>query len=284
MLRLVAASGASTPTTGTGMTSAAGKPTASAGMSSSAGAAASAGMGMSPTASTGTADSARTAACSPSGSEAMTAAGQGQSGPTTLTEVLQQGNLCSTPQGDIPASRCKSASATQVTCTAPVTGVTSVTFQTYPSLGELYSLCQQEVTQLSGRGYQQNTSTRCGANVGGYAETGWNHVEAHPTAYTVAEMESGSFDQLDAMGRQACFISGGKSYLIWTTDVGNMLAVAQGSSMNALYTWWTQVHHVLLFPGTEMCGATMDHMAAAPQGNLITIPVCPAGAEPAGSM
>jgi len=46
----------------------------------------------------------------------------------------------------------------------------------------------------------------------------------------VAEMESGSFDQLDAMGRQACFISGGKSYLIWTTDVGKMLAVAQGSS------------------------------------------------------
>jgi hypothetical protein len=94
-------------------------------------------------------------------------------------------------------------------------------------------------------------------------------------------MESSSFNQVDAMGRQACFISSGKPYFVWTTNVGNMLAVAQGSSsMSALYNWWAQIHHVIIFPGTEMCGQAMGRMGSVPQGNLISDPVCPSGVTP----
>jgi hypothetical protein len=264
------ANGASRPTVSAGVTSGTAASSASAGTSSGTG------LGTSPTASTGTVDSTRIADCSPTGSLATASAGQGQSGPTTLAGVLQEGNLCSTPQGDIPTSSCQAASAEYITCSDPVSGVSSVTFTTYSSLSDLYSSYQQQVTLLSGT-FTQNTKAPCGTSANGYAETGWSHRDTYPTTYTTAEMESASFDQLDAMGRQACFVSGGTSYLVWTTDVGQMLAVAQGSSMAALYTWWTQVHQVLLFPGTEMCGAALQRLAAVPQGNLISTPVCPAG-------
>ena len=168
-----------------------------------------------------------------------------------------------------------------MTCTAPAAGVAAVTFHTYASRAELYNAYESQVTMLSG-GYQQNTGTRCGVAIGPYSETGWNHLEAHPTQYTVQEMESSSFNQVDAMGRQACFSAGGKPYLVWTTDVGDMLAVAQGSnSTSALYNWWAEIHHVIIFPGTEMCGQSMGRMASVPQGNLVSAPVCPTGVAPA---
>ncbi|HXT90396.1 MAG TPA: serine/threonine-protein kinase [Trebonia sp.] len=226
------------------------------------------------------AQSPRTAQCTPSGQEAVTAKNQGKSGPTTLVGVLQEANLCSTPQGDIPTNSCKPTNSTKVICTAPVKGVASVTFQTFPTTSALYSTYQSEIQLLNGS-YSQNTKTRCANSVATYSETGWNHLELHPTSYTVAQMQSANFNQVDAMGRQACFVRGGTPYLVWTTDVGNMLAVAQGvSSMAPLYTWWTQVHHVIIFPQTIMCGQNMAHMADAPQGNLISLPTCPTGVTP----
>jgi serine/threonine protein kinase len=225
--------------------------------------------------------SARTASCAPDGTTASTAGNMGQSGPATLTGVLQQANLCSTPAGVLPTSSCKAQSAANVTCTRPVAGITSVTFHTYASRTDLYNAYESQVALINGS-YRQNTKTRCGDSIAGYSETGWNHLEAHPTQYTVQQMESSSFNQVSAMGRQACFIAGGKPYLVWTTDVGNMLAVATGSSMNALYNWWAEIHHVIIFPGTEMCGQNMGRMASVPQGNLISAPVCPSGVTPAG--
>jgi hypothetical protein len=57
------------------------------------------------------------------------------------------------------------------------------------------------------------------------------------------------------MGRLACFMSGGKPYLVWTTDVGRMLAVVSGTGYpGGVYNWWASLHHVIIFPGTEMCG------------------------------
>jgi hypothetical protein len=225
-------------------------------------------------------ESARTVSCAPGGKVALAAGNMGKIGPTTLTGVLQQANLCSTPEGDLPPSSCKAQSAANVTCTSPVPGVAQVVFHTYASRADLYSAYESQVTLLNGS-YQQNTMTHCGNTIPGYSETGWNHLEAHPTQYTVQEMESSSFNQVDAMGRQACFISSGKTYFVWTTDVGNMLAVAQGSSsMSALYDWWAQIHHVIIFPGTEMCGQAMGRMASVPQGNLISDPVCPSGVTP----
>lgn len=262
-----AAGRAKTPTAGTPMHSAGS--TASAGMSS-----------MGATAAAAANESPRTANCAPTGSVAAAAKNMGQSGPTTLAGVLQQANLCSTPAGDLPPDKCQTRSSTAVVCTGPVPGVAKVWFYTYPSLTELYTQYVNQVTVLNGS-YQQNTSTHCGNAIGGYAETGWNHLELHPNQFTVQQMESASFNQVDAMGRQACFMSGGRPYLVWTTDVGRMLAVAQGTgSMSALYNWWAQIHHVIIFRGTEMCGQNMGRMASVPQGNLMSSMVCPSGARP----
>jgi serine/threonine protein kinase len=267
-----AAAGAKTPTASTPANSASvmASPTTSAGMSSMSATAAAANQ------------TPRTADCAPTGTVALTAKNMGQSGPTTLTGVLQQANLCSTPAGDLPPSKCLASNPATTVCTAPVTGVAKVTFTTYPSRTLLYNAYESQVQVFNGS-YQSNTMTHCGPASAAYAETAWNHLELHPTQYTVQEMESSSFNQVNAMGRQACFMSGGKPYLVWTTDVGNMLAVAQGTgSMSALYNWWAQIHHVIIFPGTEMCGQAMGRMASVPQGNMISAPVCPSGVAPAG--
>jgi hypothetical protein len=264
------AGGAKTPAAGASVNSSSSmaSPTPSAGMSS-----------MNATAVPAT-ESARTANCAPGGKVALAAGNMGKIGPTTLTGVLQQANLCSSPENDLPPSSCKAQSAANVTCNSPVPGVAQVVFHTYTSRTDLYSAYESQVTLLNGS-YQQNTMTHCGNTIPGYSETGWNHLEAHPTEYTLQEMESASFSQVDAMGRQACFSSNGKPYFVWTTDVGNMLAVAQGSgSMSALYNWWAQIHHVIIFPGTEMCGQAMGRMGSVPQGNLISAPVCPSGVTP----
>ena len=137
-----------------------------------------------------------------------------------------------------------------------------------------------QVTALAGS-YTQNTRTHCGNAISSYAETGWNHLELHPTQFTYPQMETAGFNQVQAMGRQACFMSGGKPYLVWTTDVGGMLAVAQGTgSMSALYNWWAQIHHVIIFRGTVMCGQNMGRMSSVPQGNLQSSMVCPTGVNP----
>jgi hypothetical protein len=263
--------GGKTPTTGAGMNSGSplASPTTSGGMTS---------MGASAPAK----ETARTANCAPDGSVAVAAKNLGQSGPTTLTGVLQQANLCSTPANDLPPSKCQASNPALMVCTAPVSGIAKVSFQMYASRAQLYSAYETQVKLFNGS-YQSNTMTHCGPTSVAYAETAWNHLELHPTQYTVQQMESSSFNQVDAMGRQACFTSGGKPYLVWTTDVGNMLAVAQGSgSMSALYNWWAQIHHVIIFRGTEMCGQSMGRMSSVPQGNMISAPVCPTGVTPGG--
>ena len=64
-----------------------------------------------------------------------------------------------------------------------------------------------------------------------------------------------------------------------------MLAVAVGSaSMAPLYNWWAQIHHVIVFRGTLMCGQDMGRMASVPQGNLKSSMVCPGGVTPAAGM
>ena len=263
--------------TGTGAASATSMGTSSAMASSSA----SASMPMT-TAPVAANESPRTANCSPTGSVALAAKNMGVSGPTSLAGVLQQANLCSTPAGDLPPGKCQTQSATTVVCTAPVPGVAKVWFYTYPALSTLYTQYVNQVTALTGS-YQPNTKAHCGNTIGSYAETGWNHLELHPTQFTYQQMEAASFNQVQAMGRQACFLSGGKPYLVWTTDVGGMLAVAQGTgSTSALYNWWAQIHHVIIFRGTVMCGQNMGRMNSVPQGNLQSSMVCPTGSTPGG--
>jgi serine/threonine protein kinase len=266
-----AVSSTSTGTASTGTASAMASPTASASMP----------MTTAPAAAN---ESPRTADCSPGGRVAVAAKNMGMSGPASLAGVLQEANLCSTPAGDLPPAKCQSQGAAVISCTAPAPGVARVWFYTYPALSTLYTQYLNQVATLAGS-YQQNTRTHCGNTIGSYAETGWNHLELHPTQFTYQQMEVPGFNQVQAMGRQACFMSGGKPYLVWTTDVGGMLAVAQGTgSMSALYNWWAQIHHVIIFRGTVMCGQNMGRMNSVPQGNLKSAMVCPTGSAPGGGM
>jgi serine/threonine protein kinase len=227
---------------------------------------------------------ARTASCAPGGTVATAAQNRGQDGPTTLAGVLQQANLCSTPEGILPPSSCMASGSSSMTCMSPVAGITEVTFTTYPSRTDLYTNYMNQITVLNGSFGQNTMNSACGPADTAYAEAGWNHLEKHPKQYTVTDMESTTFNQVDAMGRQACGFSNGKPYMVWTTDVGNMLAVASGSSsMKPLYEWWAEIHHVIIFRGTEMCGQAMGRMASVPQGNLISAMVCPSGVAPGSS-
>jgi hypothetical protein len=210
--------------------------------------------------------------------------GNGTSGPATLAAVLTDADNCSVPAHLIPASKCQQgtppAPGTQViTCSAPARQIVQATFRTYPTLAALYGAYASSVSSLDGAGaLTQNTSASCGATGASYAEAGWNHQEVHPRQYTVAQMAAGQVPQLSAMGRLACFAQGKSQYLVWTTDVGRMLAVVTGTGSPAgVYQWWASLHHVIIFPGTEMCGMP-DRMNSVPLGNLVQEPVCPAGA------
>jgi hypothetical protein len=210
--------------------------------------------------------------------------GNGTSGPATLAGVLADANSCSLPRYLVPAVKCEPRTSTTpgeqiVTCSAPAPDIVQATFRTYPTLAALYGAYMSSVSSLDGTGaVEQNTRASCGATGAAYAEAGWNHQEVHPRQYTIAEMAAGRVPQLSAMGRLACFAQGRSQYLVWTTDVGRMLAVVTGAgSPGAVYNWWASLHHVIIFPATEMCGMS-DRMDSVPLGNLIQEPVCPAGA------
>jgi hypothetical protein len=213
--------------------------------------------------------------------------GNGQSGPTTLTAVLADASRCSVPRGIIASARCKTQPAPTdeqvVVCTSPTAGISQVTFRTYPTLAALYAAYTSSVKSLAGTSsFQQNTTASCGNTGATYAEAGWNHQELHPRQYTVAQLTAGRVPQLDAMGRLACFAAGKTHDLVWTTGVGRMLAVATSTGpAGAVYNWWAEIHHVIIFPGTEMCGMSA-RMDSVPLGNLVQEPVCPAGAGMAG--
>jgi Protein kinase domain len=209
--------------------------------------------------------------------------GNGRNGPTTLAAVLADADSCSVPAHLVPTAKCSppvaSAGGQVITCTSPIPQISQVTFRTYATLAALYGAYTSSVSTLSENGtFRQNTSASCGTTAANYAEAGWNHQELHPRQYTVAEMAAGKVPQLDAMGRLACFAQGKSLDLVWTTGVGKMLAVATGTgSPSGVYQWWAEVHHVIVFPGTEMCGMS-GRMGSVPLGNLVQLPVCPAGA------
>jgi hypothetical protein len=212
--------------------------------------------------------------------------GDGHSGPTTLAAVLADADKCSVPAGIMPTAKCHPQQAPageqDVVCSTPIPQIGQVTFRTYPTTAALYAAYTSSVSSLAGS-FRQNTSASCGNTGATFAEAGWNHQELHPRSYTEAQMAAGKVPQLDAMGRLACFASGKSEDLVWTTGVGKMLAVATGTgSPAAVYNWWAEIHHVIIFPGTEMCGMS-GRMDSVPLGNLVQEPVCPAGAGMATS-
>jgi hypothetical protein len=213
--------------------------------------------------------------------------GTGESGPGTLAGVLAAANSSVEGKGLIQPAKCdqyQQNSSGQIVCTSPVPGVTEVYYQNYSSLPALFKAYETLVAELDGGTFRQNTG-HCGNGAVSYAEFGWNQEEGHPHNFTVAQMASGQVGQIYASGRMACFATrtphGVSQDLVWTVDNGPALGVAIGSgSPRAVYQLWGSLHHVVLFRGTEMCGtAGRMNMHDIPTGNLMVLPVCPAGVQ-----
>ena len=151
--------------------------------------------------------------------------------------------------GKLPASTCKQQGSTKVTCTGPSIGVTSVGFQTYPSLTALYAAYTAQVKSLNNGKFQQNFND-CGAGAT-FGEVGWNHLLQHPKTYSVAQMSMGKVTEDQAAGRVFCTYTGGYEYMLWTQDAGNMLALVVGPVHNDVWLWWAAVHHNIGLGGSK---------------------------------
>ena len=68
---------------------------------------------------------------------------------SALMAAIILANKSADAQGLLPPSTCKQASATHVTCTAPVAGITGVVFQTFPNQQALYTAYTAEVSSLN---------------------------------------------------------------------------------------------------------------------------------------
>jgi hypothetical protein len=58
---------------------------------------------------------------------------------SALMNALILANQSADAKGLLPPSTCKQDNSVQVTCTAPVVGISGVVFRTYPNLTALYS-------------------------------------------------------------------------------------------------------------------------------------------------
>ena len=171
-------------------------------------------------------------------SSAMPAQAQGP-----LMAAVAQAN---TITGKLPASRCAQQTASRVTCTAPVPGVSEAVFQTYPSLTALYGAYETVMKSLDGGRVVQDTQD-CGLTAppptGG--ETGWNHQFDHPHGYTIAQMAAGTVGVARAAGRVFCVLNtrSGMTEFVWTQDDGRVLGWVAGPLHEQVWDWWLAVHH-----------------------------------------
>jgi hypothetical protein len=137
-----------------------------------------------------------------------------------------------------------------VTCTHPVTWVSTATFRTYPSLDALYSAYQADVRHLSSGQFKTNFGDCTQDQTNG--EVGWNHNYQHPRNYSVAQMESPTFPDDKAAGRVFCTFMNGQLYLVWTQNDGHLLAMLNGAPHDNAWIWWRGIHHSIDISGTSM--------------------------------
>jgi len=160
--------------------------------------------------------------------------------PSALTKALTLANQSSAATGMLPPSTCTQNTPTHVTCTAPVTGITTADFRTYPSLTALYAAYKAEVSSLNSGQFKQNFSN-CGSQaING--EVGWNRLPQHTSKYTVDQMTSGQVNDDQAAGRVSCTFAQGVEYLVWTQNDGNMLGYVAGPVHTNVWNWWVPVH------------------------------------------
>jgi serine/threonine protein kinase len=172
--------------------------------------------------------------------------------PTTsaLMNALMLANNSSDAAGKLPPSTCKQEGAAKVICTAPVTGISGVVFQTYPNLKALYAAYMGKVASLNSGHFQQNFND-CQTQTT-YGEVGWNHQFQHPKTFTVDQMTMGMVTDDQAAGRVFCNYTQGLEYMVWTQDDGHLMAYVAGPVHGDVWNWWVAVHHNIGFGGSPM--------------------------------
>ena len=169
---------------------------------------------------------------------------------SALMEALLVTNQSADAKGLLPPSTCKQDNSTEVTCTAPVVGITAVVFKTYPSLTALYTAYMAKVASLNTGQFKQNFND-CGSE-GTYGEVAWNHLFQHPRIYTVDQMTKAGFTDDKAAGRVFCNYTQGAEYMIWTQNDGHVMGIVAGPVHGDVWNWWVSVHHNIGLGGASM--------------------------------
>ena len=206
----------------------------------------------------GTAGSSSPAARGSSSSPAVPHAG------TSLMTALSAANTVT--HGLLPPAWCHAANGGSVVkCTDPDPslaahdGISTIKFQTFPTLGALYKNYVSEVKQISQASFHQNFKD-CNYSTNG--EVSWNHSKIHSRRYKLAQLSSPAWNAIprnsdNAAGRVFCTDTQGSRYsLAWTQNgdkkVGNLLGVLTGVPHQS-WNWWKDFHHHINFsPGSTM--------------------------------
>ena len=126
-----------------------------------------------------------------------------------LMKALVVTNQSADAAGKLPPSTCKQDNSTEVTCTAPVVGISGVVFQTYPNLTALYAAYMAKVASLNSGQFKANFNDCESEDT--YGEVAWNHLFQHPRIYTVDQMTNSGFTDDKAAGRVFCNYTQGLS-------------------------------------------------------------------------
>jgi hypothetical protein len=152
----------------------------------------------------------------------------------------------------VPMSTCKQLTTTAVQCTNPDPSIGSVTFETFPTLPQLYAGYESFVGKLAGKPFaaEENQSACGDLAPDPTAENTWDHSD-RVTKYTAVQMAAGKVADTAAMGRVFCEqTSTGSENIVWTQDSGRLLAFATGTGPHHLvWQWYYEVHHFITFPG-----------------------------------
>ena len=169
---------------------------------------------------------------------------------SALMNALTLADHSADAAGRLPPSACRQDGPAKVTCTAPVTGISGVVFQTYPDLKALYAAYTAKVASLNSGHFQQDFND-CQTQAT-YGEVGWNHQFQHPKTFTVEQMTMGMVTDDQAAGRVFCNYTQGLEYMVWTQDDGHLMAYVAGPVHGDVWNWWVAVHHNIGFGGAPM--------------------------------
>ena len=167
-----------------------------------------------------------------------------------LMKALVVTNQSADAKGQLPPSTCKQDNSTEVTCTAPVVGISGVVFQTYPNLTALYAAYMAKVASLNSGQFKQNFNDCESQDT--YGEVAWNHLFQHPKNYTVDQMTMSGFTDDKAAGRVFCNYTQGLEYMVWTQNDGRVMGVVAGPVHGDVWNWWVAVHHNIGLGGASM--------------------------------